>query len=185
MGHRTLLVEVDVKVLVVEDDPKIAAVVRRGLELEGFTVATAADGDEGWWMATEGVFDVDLPTSGPVFQELYKQLMDNLKRVDVHIPGWPHDTPCPDSPHRLPFVLLCAKGNGPVKTHDPYDELTATTFTLANMRQLRFGLVDMYYHGQKPTGESITEVENRVDSVANLFPRVDGIAFDSYGWRRP
>jgi peptidyl-dipeptidase Dcp len=48
---------------------------------------------------------------------------------------------------------------------------------LANMRQLRFGLVDMYYHGQKPTGESITEVENRVDSVANLFPRVDGVAF--------
>lgn len=48
---------------------------------------------------------------------------------------------------------------------------------LANMRQLRFGLVDMYYHGQKPTGESITEIENRVDSVANLFPRVDGVAF--------
>lgn len=48
---------------------------------------------------------------------------------------------------------------------------------LANMRQLRFGLVDMYYHGQKPTGESITDVENRVDSVANLFPRVDGVAF--------
>ncbi len=46
------------KVLVVEDDPKIAAVVRRGLELEGFTVEQAADGDEGWWMATEGVYDV-------------------------------------------------------------------------------------------------------------------------------
>ena len=48
---------------------------------------------------------------------------------------------------------------------------------IANLRQLRFGLVDMYYHGQKPTGESVTEIENRVDSVANLFPRVDGIAF--------
>ena len=48
---------------------------------------------------------------------------------------------------------------------------------IANLRQLRFGLVDMYYHGQKPTGESITEIENRVDAVANLFPRVDGIAF--------
>jgi DNA-binding response OmpR family regulator len=47
-----------VKVLVVEDDPRIATVVRRGLELEGFTVEHAADGDEGWWMATEGVFDV-------------------------------------------------------------------------------------------------------------------------------
>ncbi|MBC3784520.1 M3 family metallopeptidase [Spirosoma utsteinense] len=47
---------------------------------------------------------------------------------------------------------------------------------LANLRQLRLGLTDMYYHGQKPTGESITEVENRVDSVANLFPRVKGVA---------
>ncbi|CAN5281567.1 M3 family metallopeptidase [soil metagenome] len=47
---------------------------------------------------------------------------------------------------------------------------------LANLRQLRLGLVDMYYHGQKPTGETITEVESRVDSVANLFPHVEGIA---------
>lgn len=46
------------KVLVVEDDPQIAAVVRRGLELEGFTVEHADDGDEGWRMATEGAFDV-------------------------------------------------------------------------------------------------------------------------------
>jgi DNA-binding response OmpR family regulator len=46
-----------VKVLVVEDDPRIAAVVRRGLELEGFTVEHAADGDQGWWMATEGAYD--------------------------------------------------------------------------------------------------------------------------------
>ena len=47
---------------------------------------------------------------------------------------------------------------------------------MANLRQLRLGLVDMYYHGQKPTGESITDVENRVDSVANLFPHVKGVA---------
>ena len=48
---------------------------------------------------------------------------------------------------------------------------------LANLRQLRFGLVDMYYHNQKPTGESITQVESRIDSLVNLFPRVDGVAF--------
>lgn len=48
---------------------------------------------------------------------------------------------------------------------------------LANLRQLRFGLVDMYYHSQKPTGESISQVENKIDSVANLFPHVDGVAF--------
>jgi len=48
----------DVKVLVVEDDLKIAAAVRRGLELEGFTVEHAADGDQGWWMATESTYDL-------------------------------------------------------------------------------------------------------------------------------
>jgi two-component system OmpR family response regulator len=47
-----------VKLLVVEDDHKIAAAVRRGLEAEGFTVDVAHDGDDGWWMATEGVYDL-------------------------------------------------------------------------------------------------------------------------------
>ena len=47
---------------------------------------------------------------------------------------------------------------------------------MATLRQLRFGLVDMYYHSQKPTGETVTEVEDRVDAVANLFPRVAGVA---------
>ncbi|MVM34846.1 M3 family peptidase [Spirosoma sp. HMF4905] len=47
---------------------------------------------------------------------------------------------------------------------------------MANLRQLRFGLIDMYYHNQKPTGETISQVESRIDSVTNLFPHVDGIA---------
>ena len=47
---------------------------------------------------------------------------------------------------------------------------------MATLRQLRFGLVDMYYHSRKPTGETVTEVEDRVDAVANLFPRVAGVA---------
>ena len=46
------------KVLVVEDDLKIAAAVRRGLEGEGYTVELAVDGDQGWWMASEGAYDV-------------------------------------------------------------------------------------------------------------------------------
>ena len=45
------------KVLLVEDDAKIAGAVRRGLEAEGFTVAVAADGLEGGWMADEGRYD--------------------------------------------------------------------------------------------------------------------------------
>ena len=43
--------------LVVEDDVKIAAAVRRGLEAEQMTVDVAHDGDEGFWMASEGRYD--------------------------------------------------------------------------------------------------------------------------------
>ena len=89
-----------------------------------------------------------------MFKELYTQLMAHLKRVDIHIPGWPHDTPCPDSPHELPFVLLCVKGTGVVKNHDPYDELTASTFTLANMCQARRGLIGVDYPlSDRPRGQ--------------------------------
>ena len=47
---------------------------------------------------------------------------------------------------------------------------------MANMRQLRLGLVDMYWHGQKPTGEPVGKVESHVDSLVNLFPPVKGVA---------
>jgi two-component system, OmpR family, response regulator len=46
------------KLLVVEDDKKIAAVIKRGLEAEGFTVEVALDGTEGRWRATEGRYDL-------------------------------------------------------------------------------------------------------------------------------
>jgi len=47
-----------VKLLLVEDDTKIAAAVQRGLETEGFSVEVAADGNEGLWRATEGAYDL-------------------------------------------------------------------------------------------------------------------------------
>jgi DNA-binding response OmpR family regulator len=46
------------KLLLVEDDKKIAAAVRRGLEAEGFGVDVALDGTDGLWMATEGTYDL-------------------------------------------------------------------------------------------------------------------------------
>ena len=46
------------KLLVVEDDLKIASALRRGLEAEGFTVDSADNGDDGLWMAQEGSYDV-------------------------------------------------------------------------------------------------------------------------------
>jgi DNA-binding response OmpR family regulator len=55
-----------VKLLLVEDDQKLATAVRRGLEAEGFTIEVAHDGEDGLWMATEGrhdliVLDIMLP----------------------------------------------------------------------------------------------------------------------------
>jgi two-component system OmpR family response regulator len=48
------------KLLLVEDDKKIATAVKRGLEAEGFTVEVAFDGEDGQWMATEGSYDLIL-----------------------------------------------------------------------------------------------------------------------------
>ena len=50
---------------------------------------------------------------------------------------------------------------------------------IATLRQLRFGLTDMYFHDRKPTGESITDVESRVDSLVSLFPQVAGTSFST------
>ncbi len=55
------------KLLMIEDDRKIATAVKRGLESEGYTVEVAFDGADGLWMATEGsydliILDIMLPT---------------------------------------------------------------------------------------------------------------------------
>jgi two-component system OmpR family response regulator len=47
-----------VKVLVVEDEPRLAATLTMGLKAEGFVVVTAANGPDGLWQATENQFDV-------------------------------------------------------------------------------------------------------------------------------
>jgi two-component system, OmpR family, response regulator len=48
------------KLLLVEDDAKIAGALRRGLGAEGFLVEVAADGIEGLWRAREGCYDLIL-----------------------------------------------------------------------------------------------------------------------------
>ena len=45
------------RVLVVEDERRLAAGLRRGLEAEGFAVDVACDGTDGLWMAHEQPFD--------------------------------------------------------------------------------------------------------------------------------
>ena len=48
------------RVLVVEDEPRLAASLRNGLEAEGFAVDVAPDGGEGLWLAREHTYDVVL-----------------------------------------------------------------------------------------------------------------------------
>jgi two-component system OmpR family response regulator len=45
------------RVLVVEDDKRLAATVKRGLEHEGYAVDIALDGVDGKWLATEQRYD--------------------------------------------------------------------------------------------------------------------------------
>jgi DNA-binding response OmpR family regulator len=45
------------RILIVEDDRRLAAAVRHGLEQEGYAVDVALDGDEGLWQASEGDYD--------------------------------------------------------------------------------------------------------------------------------
>jgi len=65
------------KVLVVEDDRKIATAVRRGLQAEGLTVDVAFDGTDGLWQATEGAYDLiilDINLPGGGGEKVYERL---------------------------------------------------------------------------------------------------------------
>ena len=46
------------KVLVVEDEVRLSAALKRGLEAEGFAVDVAGNGSDGLWLATEQRYDV-------------------------------------------------------------------------------------------------------------------------------
>jgi len=46
------------QLLIVEDEPKALAYLKKGLEENGFPVRTAADGDEGFRLARSGAFDL-------------------------------------------------------------------------------------------------------------------------------
>lgn len=46
------------RILLIEDDAETAAYLKRGLEESGFSVASAAEGPEGLFLATEGAIDL-------------------------------------------------------------------------------------------------------------------------------
>lgn len=46
------------RVLIIEDEVRLASAIASGLSADGFTVDTAPDGQDGLWKATEQVYDV-------------------------------------------------------------------------------------------------------------------------------
>jgi two-component system OmpR family response regulator len=66
-----------VRILVVDDDARIASAVRRGLEAEGYAVDIAGDFAEGAWMAGENGYDaliLDVMLPGGTGTELCRKL---------------------------------------------------------------------------------------------------------------
>ena len=70
------------KILVVDDDPRILSMLKRGLLLEGYEVETAATGQEALRLARQAqpdvvVLDVMLPEPGPDGLEISRALRQN------------------------------------------------------------------------------------------------------------
>ena len=83
-----------VKILVIEDEKKIASFIRKGLEAQGFVVETAAHGDEGFLLATTRpydalVLDIMLPGKdglvhvSQISNDRVEKVSDALKEGDV------------------------------------------------------------------------------------------------------
>jgi two-component system, OmpR family, response regulator len=67
------------KVLVVEDEPRLAATLTVGLQAEGFVATACSDGVDGLWQATEHDFDVvvlDIMLPGLSGYEVLRRLRD-------------------------------------------------------------------------------------------------------------
>jgi two-component system OmpR family response regulator len=65
------------RVLVVEDEPRMAELLARGLHEEGYAVDRAGDGDEALWLAEQVPYDVivlDVMIPGPDGMEVCRQL---------------------------------------------------------------------------------------------------------------
>ena len=73
------------RILIVEDNPRIAAFLQKGLREEGYVVEVAADGDSAFEKATTQGFDaavVDVMIPGRTGVELVR----DLRERDVHLP---------------------------------------------------------------------------------------------------
>jgi DNA-binding response OmpR family regulator len=75
-----------VNVLVVQDEPRVAAFIKRGLEAEGFAVRTASDGADGLKLTTSFDFDLvvlDLVLPTMSGEDVLTRLREGGSRVPV------------------------------------------------------------------------------------------------------
>ena len=81
----TLYNKDDMRILVVEDEPKVASFIKKGLEQEHYAVDVAADGDEGENLAEANaydciVLDILLPRKSGI------EVLKNLRKKNVSTP---------------------------------------------------------------------------------------------------
>jgi DNA-binding response OmpR family regulator len=145
-----------VRVLVVDDDARLAGALRRGLETEGFAVDVAADGDEGAWYAQEFPYDVIV--------------------LDVMLPGTDGYTLCArlrEAGNWTPILMLTAKDGDSDEAHaldTGADDYLAKPFSyvvlLARLRALlrRRG-------GERPTVVTVGDLT--LDPAAHQVRRGD------------
>ncbi|HAR45696.1 MAG TPA: DNA-binding response regulator, partial [Nitrospiraceae bacterium] len=74
------------KVLLIEDDAKIASFVKKGLKEQGFVVDACGDGDDGYAHATGQQYDVivlDIMLPGPDGLSILRRLREEKNTVPV------------------------------------------------------------------------------------------------------
>ena len=122
-----------VRILVVEDDAKIASFVVKGLKQEGYAVDHAADGDTGLTLATTtpydaAVIDIDrsrLPSRETVETSTGAQFANALR----HIPSHPEFNPSFRQLLHVSFKLAAKKGDGYLSLLKLNEEIVAKNVT--------------------------------------------------------
>ncbi|KAH9890446.1 hypothetical protein C8Q73DRAFT_667335 [Cubamyces lactineus] len=82
------------------------------------------------------VFAVSLSSTGPVAQELTRQILAHCDTSNVLVPGFSSTALLPSAPTSLPFILLAqgTRRRGTLeRLYDPYDELDINHFTSARL----------------------------------------------------
>jgi DNA-binding response OmpR family regulator len=145
-----------VRVLVVEDDKQLAAALRRGLEVEGYAVDVALDGEAGEWLAQENIYDAIV--------------------LDVMLPKLAGDVLCArrrESGDWTPILMLTAR-SGPeqeVRALDAgADDFLAKPFSLSVLLARLRALVRRG-GGERPTVLEVGDL--RLDPAAHRVTRGD------------